>query len=422
MSDCHTIAFSKVHSKGHKNFTSMTELRRYFVCYYHEIVLKRGNRDFFEKQLHRNIEEALRGLRYGAIRQLSGRVVIELFSESPIQEIGSRLTKVFGLAFCCPAWRSSQNMEQLARDLGELVDKQTFKTFKIRSRRANKKFPLTSVQVNTLLGDVIRKRSGKSVDLDNPDLTCHVDIVEQQVFLYFDRLKGSRGLPVSSSGKVVVLMSGGIDSPVAAYKVMKRGCRVIFAHFHSWPHTTRESLDKVHQLVSILSQHQYKSKLYMFPFAELQKQIVAFTPASTRIILYRRMMVRLAEKVARRERAQALVTGDSIGQVSSQTLENLRAVSDVSELPILRPLIGEDKEEIVSVARHIGTFATSILPDVDCCSLFVPRHPEIRAKIPGIRRVEEQLEVEQMVETTWRRVEVKTVVFQDELKVNLINS
>lgn len=396
-------------------------MKRYFVCYYHEIILKRGNRDFFERRLSRNASQALKSLPYGSIRRLSGRLVVELLPESPITEIGTRLRKLFGLVFCCPAWLSSQDMEELEQDLWALVRQQKFDTFKINTRRANKDFPLTSVQVNTRLGEVIRKRSGKTVDLGNPDLTCHVDIVENQAFLYFERLRGSGGLPVSTSGKVVVLISGGIDSPVAAYKVMKRGCRVIFAHFHSLPHTTPESLDKVRRLVSILTHYQYRSKLYMFPFAHLQRQIVALTPSPIRVILYRRMMVRLAERAARYERAQALVTGDSIGQVSSQTLENLRAVSDVSTLPILRPLIGEDKEEIVTVARRIDTFATSILPDVDCCSLFVPRHPETRARIDGIRRVEDQLEVDQMVGEAWQQAEVEKIEFQSELESKLIS-
>ena len=396
-------------------------LKRYFVCYYHEIILKRGNRKFFERRLHQNVSETLKGLPYRSIQRLSGRLVVELLPESSIAEIGSRLRKVFGLIFCCPAWLSSQNMEELGQDLWGLVCQQDFNTFKINTRRENKNFPLTSVEVNTRLGEIIRKKSGKAVDLSKPDLTCHVDIVRNKAFLYFDRLRGGGGLPVSTSGKVIVLISGGIDSPVAAYKVLKRGCRVIFTHFHSLPHTTPESLEKVRRLVSILTHYQNRSKLYMFPFADLQRQIVALTPPPIRVILYRRMMVRLAECAARRERAQALVTGDSIGQVASQTLENLRAVSDVGEFPILRPLIGEDKEEIVTLARRIGTFDTSILPDVDCCSLFVPRHPETRARIDGIRRVEDRLEVDQMVDKAWRQVEVEKIQSQSNLKLKSIS-
>ena len=391
-------------------------MKRYLLCYYHEIILKGKNRSFFERCLCKNVEKALRGLPYRSIRRLSGRVLVELVPDSPAEEIGRRLQKVFGLVYCCPSWLSVQDMEILQEDLWNLVRQEEFETFKIKARRANKKYSLTSQQINEHLGDVIRIRSGRSVRLEGPDLTCYVDIVEHYAFLYFRRLKGVNGLPVSSSGKVVVLISGGIDSPVAAFKLMKRGCRVIFVHFHSLPHTTPESLDKVRQLVSILNEYQYRSKIYMIPFAELQRQIVAFTPAATRVILYRRLMMRLAEEIARREGAQALATGESIGQVASQTLENLRVISEASRLPILRPLIGEDKEEIIAVARRIGTFPISILPHQDCCSLFLPRHPETRARLDGIQRIESQLDINQMVQAALKQVETEKIEFQGEME------
>lgn len=396
----------------------MTPMVSCFVCYYHEILLKKGNRGFFERILRKNTQKALQGIPYRAFRQLPGRLIVELLPESPVDEIGVCLQKVVGLIYCCPAWLSSQDIGQMGQDLLGLVRDRKFETFKIQARRANKKFPLPSPEINACLGDVIRKSSGKSVRLKNPDLTCYVDIVDQDAFLYFEKLQGQGGLPVSSSGKVVVLISGGIDSPVAAYKVLKRGCKAIFVHFHSLPYTTVESLEKVRQLVSILNEYQYQSKIYMIPFAELQRQIVAFTPTATRVILYRRMMVRLAELVARRERAQALVTGDSIGQVASQTLENLRATSDACQLPVLRPLIGEDKEAIVDIARRIETFEISILPDVDCCSLFVPRHPETRAKIEKIHQIENELDVPQMIREAWQKREIEKLFSQDVLEAN----
>ena len=398
----------------------MTPMKRCFVCYFHEIILKRKNRPFFERRLCENVEKALVRLPYHSIRRSSGRILVKLVPDSPVEEIGARLQKVFGLVFCCPAWQSVQDMDQLQEDLWKLVQQRQFKTFKIDARRANKKYPLTSQQINQHLGALIGERSERSVRLKQPDLTCYVDIVENYAFLYFDKLKGSRGLPVSSSGKVVVLISGGIDSPVAAYKVMKRGCRAIFVHFHSLPHTTPESLDKVRQLVSILNDYQYRSKTYMVPFAEAQRQVVAFTPVETRVILYRRIMMRLAEEIARKEGAHALVTGESIGQVASQTLENLRAISDASHLPILRPLIGEDKEEIIAVARRIDTFETSILPHEDCCSLFIPQHPETRARLEGIRRIESELDMNQIVQDALSRMEIEKTEFQGEMEQKAI--
>ena len=397
-------------------------MKRYFVCYYHEIILKGKNRPFFEKRLVKNVGNALKGLPYGSIRRISGRVLVKLSADSPVEQIGARLQKVFGLVYCCPAWLSVQDLEVLQEDLWKLVSQRKFETFKIDARRANKKYPLSSQQINERLGDVIRTRSGQTVRLEGPELTCYVDIVENYAFLYFRKLKGVNGLPVSSSGKVVVLISGGIDSPVAAFKVLKRGCRAIFVHFHSLPHTTPESLEKVRQLVSILTEYQYRSKIYMIPFADLQRQVVAFTPAETRVILYRRLMMRLAEEIARREGAHALVTGESIGQVASQTLENLRVVSEATHLPILRPLIGEDKEEIIAVARRIGTFSISILPHEDCCSLFVPRHPETRAKLDGIQRIESRLEINPMVQEALNQMQTERIEFQGQMEQEAIST
>jgi thiamine biosynthesis protein ThiI len=391
-------------------------MKRCFVCYFHEIILKRKNRAFFERRLKENVEKALAGLPYASIRRLSGRILVELVPDSPIEEVGARLQKVFGLVYCCPAWSSVQNMDQLQEDLWSLVQSQEFDTFKIDSRRANKKYPLNSQQMNEHLGAVVGERSAKRVRLEQPDLTCYVDIVEDYAFLYFEKLRGGLGLPVSSSGTVVVLLSGGIDSPVAAYKVMKRGCRAIFVHFHSLPHTTPEALEKVRQLVALLNDYQYRSKTYMIPFADAQRQVVAFTPEGTRVILYRRIMMRLAEVIARREGAHALVTGDAIGQVASQTLENIRAISDATQLPILRPLIGEDKEEIVAVARRIGTFETSILPHEDCCSLFVPKHPETRARLEGIRRIEGELDIEKIVGDALSEMKIEKTEFHAHLE------
>ena len=384
-------------------------MRRLFLCHYHEVALKKGNRSFFEKRLCENIRRALTGTFIRAVRRISGRIIVETSQNSPHGEIGRRLQKVFGLASCSSAWLSGQSMEELEKNLWALVKDREFKTFKIEARRAQKTFPLTSPELNRHLGAVLVQRSGKAVDLTSPDLTCHVDIVERYAFLYFSRLPGIRGLPVSTSGKVAVLLSGGIDSPVAAFKLMKRGCPVTFVHFHSYPFTNLESQEKVRQLVRLLSEYQFHSVLYRVPFAETQRQIVAQTPSETRVVFYRRFMLRIAERIALQEGALALVTGDSIGQVASQTLENLSVISSTVSMPVLRPLVGDDKEEIIRMARRIGTYSISILPDVDCCSLFVPRHPETRAEIAGIERIEESLEVESLVEAALQGSERETI-------------
>ncbi|RPI27822.1 MAG: tRNA 4-thiouridine(8) synthase ThiI [Acidobacteria bacterium] len=379
-------------------------MTRCFVCHYHEISLKRLNRSYFEKILVQNISGALRGLPYRAVHRMEGRIVVELIDSSPIEEIGARLQKVFGLVSASPAWQLEQDLDKIGATAWDLMQDRSFETFCVRTRRSNKNFPLNSQQVNERLGAFLFQKSGRRVRLEGPDLTCHLELAGNIALLYFDRLTGVGGLPLSSSGKVVVLLSGGIDSPVAAYKIMKRGCRAIFVHFHSFPHTTLEAQDKVRQLVAVLDKYQFNSDLFLVPFAEAQRQVVAFTPPETRVILYRRLMVRLAETIAQKRGALALVTGDSIGQVASQTLENLHTVGSAARLPLLRPLIGDDKEEIITQARRLGTFDISTIADVDCCSLFVPKHPETRSNPASIEKIEERLDLEGIMDDALARM------------------
>ena len=237
-----------------------------------------------------------------------------------------------------------------------------------------------------------------------------MELVGQHAYLYFEKIAGGGGLPARSGGRVMCLLSGGIDSPVAAYRLMRRGCQMMYVHFHSFPHTTAESQEKVRRIIQILSRYQLESRLYMVPFAELQREIVAFAPPSLRVVLYRRFMVRIAEVIAAKEKAAALVTGDSLGQVASQTLNNLRAVSAAASIPIFRPLIGDDKEEIIRVARAIGTYEISILPDQDCCTMFVPRHPETMARLEQVDQAESVFEVAGLVRAAVDRGERETIL------------
>ncbi len=382
---------------------------RCLVCHYHEIGLKGNNRSYFEERLRENMRRALGDLPFQAVRRLSGRLVVEVPDDFPLEEGAARLRKVFGLSSVSPGWVASPELDELKTLVWQLIRDRSFETFRITTRRADKRYPFTSQQVNEQVGAYVQQQSGRRVKLEDPDLNCGIELVGSSAFVYFDKLPAVGGLPVGASGKVVVLISGGIDSPVAAYRVMKRGCRAIFVHFHSFPHTTVEAQDKVRRLVSILSQYQYGADLFLVPFAEAQRQVVAFTPPETRVILYRRLMLRLAEAIARKRRALALVTGDSIGQVASQTLENLYTIGSVATLPVLRPLIGEDKEEIITQARRLGTFDTSVIQDVDCCSLFVPRHPETRSKPSVIARVESKLDVDGIVADALERTVIERI-------------
>ena len=375
-------------------------MKRCFVCHYHEIGLKGDNRSFFEKRLAGNIKSAIADLPHDNVRRIQGRILVGLpgsIESAELEEIGRRLQRTFGLVSASPGWIVEQNLEAIQESIWRQMESRAFETFCVRARRAEKRFPLNSQQINERVGAFLRERSGRRVRLEEPDLTCHIELVGDLAILYFDKLPAAGGLPTGCSGKVVVLISGGIDSPVAAYRVMKRGCRAVFVHFHSFPHTTLDAQEKVRQIVRILARHQGESDLYLVPFAEAQRQIVAMTPPETRVVLYRRLMLRLAERIARERAALALVTGDSIGQVASQTLENLAAIGAVAQLPLLRPLVGDDKEEIIAQARRIGTFDVSTIAEVDCCSLFIPRHPETRASAAAAAQLETSLDLERIV-------------------------
>jgi thiamine biosynthesis protein ThiI len=367
------------------------------LAHYHEINLKRNNRRWFEARLHNHVESLLHGLAHDGVRQFSGRLLIALRPDSPVAEIERRLRWVTGVANFSFAWEVAADLQTILAALAEIVRPLTFASFKIDARRGTKDFPLNSQQLNEELGRFVQGLSGAAVRMENPDLTCYVEIVGPRAFLYFAKIPGAGGLPARTGGKVLCLLSGGIDSPVAAFRLLRRGCCVQFIHYHSFPHTTIESQQKVRRIIRVLSRYQLEGKLHLVPFAEVQREIVAYAPPPLRVVLYRRFMVRIAEALALQEGAGALATGDSLGQVASQTLGNLRVVSAAATaLPIFRPLVGDDKEDIIRIAREIGTYEISILPDQDCCSLFVPRHPETRANLEHVAEAESRLDIQRL--------------------------
>ncbi len=372
-------------------------MKRAIIIHYHEINLKGNNRGWFEAHLQNHIPAALKGLKYHKVRKISGRLIVELSEDSPTEELERRLTMVFGIANFVSAWEVAAEIEAIQSGLEFLIAQGDFRSFKMDSRRGTKNFPLNSQQLNEQLGAYVQQKTNAEVRLSNPERTFFVEIVDDRAFLYFNKIPGAGGLPSGTGGKVLCLLSGGIDSPVAAYRLMRRGCRVFFIHFHSFPHTSAESQDKVRNILQILSRFQLQSRLFMVPFADVQKEIVAYAPPSLRVVLYRRFMVRIAQEIAEREKLKALVTGDSLGQVASQTLENIQTISSVCRMPIFRPLIGSDKEEIIEIARKIGTYDISIQADQDCCSLFVPRHPETMARPQQAEEAETGLDIPNLV-------------------------
>jgi thiamine biosynthesis protein ThiI len=381
-------------------------MERFLVVHYHELGLKKGNRDYFENRLCQNLRATLADCGCGEVRRISGRILVTLKPDSNVPEVTRRMAHVPGVSHFSEAWKSILSMEAMEANAWTLVQGRQFGTFRVDTRRGDKTFAHTSVDINRRVGAYIQQRCGKRVDLSKAELTCSIEVVENAAYIYLDRRPGLGGLPASTSGKVVLLLSGGLDSPVAAWKMIKRGCTAILVHFHSFPYTTKESQEKARQLALLLSQYQLRARLYLVPFAEIQKQIMVETPADTRVILYRRYMMRLAEKIAWRERARVLVTGDSVGQVASQTIENIDVISRAVAMPILRPLIGDDKNEIVDIARRIGTYDISIQPDQDCCSLFVPKHPETRARVEQIEEIEARLQVSDLLKQALRSAEV----------------
>ena len=364
---------------------------RFFVIHYNELGLKKGNRDYFENALCRNINSVLQDCQVERAKRISGRLLLPLTANADVSGIKKRLGQVFGIAYFGEAWASPQVVENLETNAWALMQGHPFNSFRIQAHRANKNFPHTSVEINQRVGAYVKQQSGARVDLEKAEMTCWIEIVEKYALIYLERLPGPGGLPVGTSGKVVVLLSGGIDSPVAAWKMIKRGCTSVFVHFHSFPYTNKESQEKAKQIVQLLCHYALQAKIYLVPFAEVQRHIMVDTPLDTRVILYRRYMLRLAEQIARREKARVLVTGDSVGQVASQTIENIDVISRAVSMPTLRPLIGDDKIEIIEIARQIGTYEISIQPDQDCCSLFVPKHPETKANLAEIEKSEAQL-------------------------------
>jgi thiamine biosynthesis protein ThiI len=267
----------------------------------------------------------------------------------------------------------------------------------VSATRADKRLPFTSPEAEREVGGRIKEAKGWHVKLDRPELTIHLEMLPDGAFYFFGKEPGAGGLPTGTGGRVACLLSGGIDSPVAAYRVMRRGCHVLFVHFHSYPILSRASQEKVREIATLLTKYQLRSRLLLVPFGELQQQVVLSVAPELRVVVYRRLMLRIAEQLARRWHAKALVTGEVIGQVASQTLENMSTIAEATRLEILRPLVGMDKDEITTEAQRIGTYPISIIPDQDCCTLFTPKHPATRARVGDIVRAEESLAIDAMV-------------------------
>jgi tRNA uracil 4-sulfurtransferase len=381
------------------------------VVHYQEIALKGKNRPWFLSRLVRNLRGAVADLDVRAVRPLMGRIEVELGPSATREEVGDRIRRTFGVANFSYAARTRLDLDVLTDQILRELRDRTCQSFRVSVRRADKRFPMISPEVEREVGGRIKSARGWKVDLENAELVVHIELLAAEAFYFFGKERGPGGLPTGTAGRVACLLSGGIDSPVAAHRMMRRGCSVTFVHFHSYPILSRASQDKARQLVTLLTQWQQRSRLYLVPFGDIQQQVVLAVPAPMRVVVYRRLMMRIAEQIARARGAQALVTGEVVGQVASQTLENLAVIGNVAALPIFQPLIGMDKEEITAEATKLGSYPISIIPDQDCCTLFTPRHPQTRARLAQVESAEAVLPIQELIEHAVREAVVEDFQF-----------
>lgn len=379
---------------------------RTFLVYYGEISLKKANRPHFEGRLIRNIQRAARGLGVGAVKRLYGRLQVDQLASQDPEALVARLQRVYGITHIDPVERLPLDLDAVEEAALREVEPGGFASFAVRCKRINKQFPLGSQEICVRLGNAIGVKSQARVDLAEPERVFHVLVLNREIYLYHRQYPGPRGLPVGVGGRVLSLLSGGIDSPVAAELMMKRGIHPVFVHFHSSPFTDRSSVDKTIELAEIICRDRIGTTLHIMSLGALQKQIVAEAPAAYRVILYRRYMLRLAERMARKRKCLGLVTGENLGQVSSQTLQNQYVLDRTTTMPIYRPLLTYDKQEIIDLARVMGTFEISIEPHADCCSFLMPRRPVTHARLRDVCEIEEKLALNERLLEVYEAAEV----------------
>jgi thiamine biosynthesis protein ThiI len=373
------------------------------VVHYHELWLKGRNRRFFLGKLFTALRQGLQGIPFKRIEQPGDRFLVRLSEGASLVEAIERVKKVLGIAYYAVAQPVERDMDAICGAASNEVEPLKFSSFAVRATRSDKTFPHSSMEINKIVGrhllDALRARRREvRVQLNDPDITCYVEITPGPALVYARKIPGAGGLPANTAGRMMCLLSGGYDSAVAAYHMMKRGAHLSFTHFYGTGARPGESsLHVATALARQLVPYQFHAKLYRVPFEAIQREIVRYAPEKYRVLLYRRMMLRIAEAFARRDKALALITGDSLGQVASQTLRNLVAVEAAARMPVFRPLIGTDKLDIIEVARKIGTYDISSEPFHDCCPVFMPKSPALYASAEELEEAETQLDVPALV-------------------------
>lgn len=377
-------------------------MKRIILVRYGEIILKGLNRPVFEDALVKNIRGALGSVGEVSIRKSQANIYIEpLEGEEQADRIVEILKHVFGIVAIIESYESEKSIESVCKTAHEAFGTALSKavTFKVEAKRADKRFPLKSPQICAEVGGYLLENfPNLTVDVHSPDVTVHVDIREENAYVHIGRIKGAGGMPAGTNGRAAMLLSGGIDSPVAGYMIAKRGVRLEAVHFFSYPYTSDRAKDKVIKLAKILASYTGGMKVHIVPFTEIQLQIRDKCPEEYMTLVMRRFMMQIAERIAIKRDCKALVTGESIGQVASQTMNALAVTDDAVSMPVFRPVIGMDKEEIVEIARRIDTFETSILPYEDCCTVFTPKHPSTKPHIDKVVRAQEALDIEKLIQ------------------------
>lgn len=370
---------------------------------YGEIALKGLNRPMFEQRLLKNLAGALAPAGEFRIRKSQSMIYVEPMDDTiDMDDAIARMRKVFGIVNICPAVSCEKDMESIAKTvIACLRDMDTEgKSFKVEAKRGDKQFPLNSPQICQQMGGCILKNvKGLRVDVHNPDILVQIEI-RKKAYIFTEKFSGAGGMPVGTNGKATLLLSGGIDSPVAGWMISKRGVALDAVHFHSHPYTSDRAKEKVIDLAKIISAYTGKIHLHIVPFTEIQLAIIDRCPKNYLTLIMRRIMMQIAERIAVSNGAKALITGESIGQVASQTMESLAVTDHAVSVPVFRPCIGMDKEEIVQISKRIDTYETSILPYEDCCTIFVPKHPKTKPTLEEITEAEKALEnLEEMIQT-----------------------
>ncbi len=389
-------------------------MKKVFLVKYGEIALKGLNKPYFERMLINQIKSRLKAFKVIDIFKSDGIVYVKMDENESDTQVIKEIKKVFGIAYISLSYETETDIEMITKSAVEyvknLISETQIKTFKVETRRGYKQFSLKSPEISSLVGaSILKETQGISVDVHQPDYRIYIDVRRDKSYIYSEKIQGYGGLPLGTNGKGLILLSGGIDSPVAGWMMAKRGMQIEAVHFHSYPFTSERAKEKVMDLAKIMTQYTGKIKIHHVNLLNIQQQIAEKCPEAELVILSRRFMMKIAERIAKSNRCDALITGESLGQVASQTIHGLVATDHSVNMIVMRPLIATDKVDIMNVAKDIGTYETSIQPYEDCCTVFLPKHPSTRPKLENILRSENLLDVEGLIEDALLDTEVVTV-------------